>query len=110
LNYDKGQTVYIGLDHVDPYRRRNENIRVPVVIESGFLGRDGREWYVYERPSKDGNLCHYGVAPYAAFYDSEYAESNFTKLMKDPVFARQSLQRAGILDANGELSEHYREQ
>jgi hypothetical protein len=64
LNYDKGQTVYIGLDHVDPYRRRNENIRVPVVIESGFLGRDGREWYVYERPSKDGNLCHYGVAPY----------------------------------------------
>jgi hypothetical protein len=29
--------------------------------------------------------------------------------MQDPTFAKQSLQRAGILDANGELAEHYRE-
>jgi hypothetical protein len=81
MNYTKGQTVYIGLGHVDLYHRNVESTRVPDVIESGF---DGREWYVYERPSKDGDLCQYDVAPFSAFYDSETAGSNFKKRCRTP--------------------------
>jgi hypothetical protein len=96
MDYTKGQTVYIGLSHVDLYHRNVESTRVPVVIESGFVGRDGREWYVYERPSKEGDLCQYDVAPFSAFYDSETAGSNFKKQMQDPTFAKQCNGRVSL--------------
>lgn len=105
MHYESGQTVYVEAD-------RNASIRgvhrVAVVIQEGFIGRDGREWYVFERPSKSVDDCAYDVAPYAAFYDSETAEGNFQKLMREPAYAKQFLQRAGILDTNGELAEIYR--
>lgn len=105
MHYQSGQTVYIEKDRCATLRGVN---RVAVVVQDGFIGRDGREWYVFERPSKNKEDCAYDVAPYAAFYDSETAESNFHKLMREPAYAKQFLQRTGIIDKNGELAEIYR--
>ena len=105
MHYAPGQTVYLDASR---YRSGPRGHRIPVVIEHGFTGRDGTQWYVYERPGVTGGSCSYDVAPYAAFYDSEASESNFDKLMREPGYAKTFLQRACILDENGELAKRYR--
>lgn len=109
MNYSPRQTVYLdkpGLRSLDDPRSARE----AVIIQSGFVGRDGREWYVFERTSSLGELAGYDVAPYSAFYDTDTVDSNHRKELSSPEFATRFLQRAGILDSEGELAKPYREQ
>jgi hypothetical protein len=112
MHYSNGQTVFISVARQKQFLNscsEDESQRVAVVIHSGLVGRDGREWYVYERASEGDGTVHYDIAPYSAFFDSQQAESNFTKqLREEPGFAREFLTRAGILDQSGELAEHLR--
>ena len=102
--YEPGQVVYISKAR---YPGSEPERLTPVIIQSGFIGKDGREWFVYERPAEGDGLVTYDIAPFGAFHETSSSGNNFSRQLNDPVFAKKFLVRLGLLDESGNLTAHY---
>lgn len=94
-----GQTVWQDVD--TPGQRP-----VPAVVQLSFRGADERVWCLLEVGT--GKEVRYVTRPLLALSPTLEGPAYFKQAMKEPEFARHFLQRAGILDEKGKLTEAYR--
>lgn len=94
-----GQVVWQNISH--PNRAPEAG-----TVQCTFRGKDGRYWCMLEVADEDGAV-RYCTRPVLALSPTAQGPGYLQEAMRKPAFAREFLQRAGIVDEQGRLTVQY---